>query len=86
LASPLEQTAVTPIHILMEESDPVLRAHAHISLGEGALDRSDEENAQRHFKEALELAPDDDLVRSTTGSARLRKVMNGRRSWASWWN
>ena len=87
MSTRVESSETKPIHVLMEESDPVQRAHAHLSLGEGALERSDEANAKRHFQQALDLAPEDDLVRSTTGSARLRTVVGSSRGWWSgWWN
>jgi Tfp pilus assembly protein PilF len=75
-----------PVHVLMEESDPVQRAYAHLQLGERALERADKVNASRHYQQALELAPEDALVVETTGSARLRGVLPARSWWTSWWN
>ena len=80
------RAAPRPVHVLMEESDPVQRAYAHLQLGERALDRADENAASRHYQQALELAPEDSLVVETTGSARLRGVLPTRSWWAGWWN
>ncbi len=74
------------VHILMEESDPLQRAYAHLQLGERALERADTTVASRHYQQALELAPEDSLVVEITGSARLRGVLPARGWWASWWN
>jgi len=75
-----------PVQILMEESDPIQRAYAHLELGDRALDRADRTNASRHYQHAIELAPEDALVIETTGSVRLRGVLPARRWWSNWWN
>ena len=85
MSSPVQYTGESAVNVLMETSDPVTRAHAHLSLAEGALEREDTENAKRHLQHAVELAPEDDLVRSTTESTRLRDVSPVTKSWWSGW-
>lgn len=80
-----EHSGESAVHVLMETSDPVQRAHAHLSLAEGALERSDTENAKRHLQQAVSLAPEDDLVRTTTESTRLRGVSPVTKRWWSAW-
>ncbi len=48
------------IRVLMEETDPRLRAEAHLLLGKRAVARDDAIAAEAHFQEAAELDPADE--------------------------
>ncbi len=53
-----------PVHVLMEEADPIRRSAAHLELGHRAITRDDLFAAVDHFREAAELDPTDERPRA----------------------
>ncbi len=68
--------SVHPAHVLMESTDPAMRAQAFTDLGLRALDREDEETAETHFRSAIALDPTDERPRA--GLRRMHKVTQPR--------
>lgn len=52
------------IRTLIEDEDPAARVDAHLLLGKRAMERSDNESAAHHFREAADLDPTDERPRT----------------------
>jgi hypothetical protein len=57
-----EPTERDPVDVLVEESDPVERSRAHQELARRARARNDDDLAERHLREALDLDPSDETT------------------------
>lgn len=53
-----------PVGVLIEQSDPEVRALAHLALGERALSRGQRALAIRHYREAASLDPSREEARA----------------------
>ena len=54
------EEARDPVHVLVEERDPMVRSRAHRVLGLRARAREDLDRAVWHLREAIELDPTDE--------------------------
>ena len=72
-------TTENPVQILLDETDPVRRARAHLALGRRAMDRKDNGDATEHLREAADLDPTDEAPREL-----LAQIGANRRP-KSWW-
>lgn len=72
-----------PVAVLLDESDPVRRARAHLALGERAIARDALELATEHLREAVDLDPTDEQPKALL--AKLAQRNDGNRRKRSWW-
>lgn len=80
----IDAVLTNPLSVLLEEPNPILRARAHLALGQRALDSGNLEVASDHLQEAASLDPTDELTRKL-----LQQIQDGRqasrRRRRSWW-
>lgn len=82
--SSVEELSPDPVGVLLRETDPVLRARAHTTLGERALSRQDLTVASDHLREAVDLDPTDEVPRKLL--AQVLDAQRPRRRWFSFLN